>query len=237
MRLTVFSFFLGLFFSFDGVASSSIVVYQQSPKLKGYLCKPSGVGPFPVVIYNHGGLGQMVGGDPLGTCEALAKAGFVGFSPMRRKTVPMKGHPQDVMAALEFVKDQSFVNSKKIGMMGFSRGALLTYMVSTRSSDLKAVVVMAPAPARGMLNKFLPKASSVTAPTLVLVSENDTAANSREGKDHVKLSEMVTSALQEAGKDVRLIIYPPYKGNGHELFYKVRDYWTDVKGFFRKHLK
>src|SRR3989304_4583153 len=34
------------------------VVYTTTPEtLKGYLCRPSGAGPFPAVAYNHGGLG------------------------------------------------------------------------------------------------------------------------------------------------------------------------------------
>ena len=28
-----------------------------------YVCRPAGLGPFPVVLYNHGGKGNEVGGD------------------------------------------------------------------------------------------------------------------------------------------------------------------------------
>jgi hypothetical protein len=39
------------------------VVYTTKPEtLKGYLCRPSGAGPFPAVLYNHGGLGDIIGG-------------------------------------------------------------------------------------------------------------------------------------------------------------------------------
>jgi len=57
------------------------VTYRTDPDLKGYLCRPEGNGPFPAAIFNHGGLGDIIGGAPEGTCEALAEAGFVGFSP------------------------------------------------------------------------------------------------------------------------------------------------------------
>ena len=60
------------------------VTYRTDPDLKGYLCRPEGNGPFPAAIFNHGGLGDIIGGAPEGTCEALAEAGFVGFSPIRR---------------------------------------------------------------------------------------------------------------------------------------------------------
>ena len=109
----ILTLLVGFLFSLDVGAKAVMEVYQPKLNLKGYLCKPKGQGPFPAVIYNHGGLGQMVGGDPRGTCEALAKDGFVGFSPMRRKTIPLRGHPQDVVAAIEFIKEKSFVCCSK----------------------------------------------------------------------------------------------------------------------------
>ena len=221
----------------ESFAKASLTKYQSQPNLKGYLCKPDGKGPFPAVIYNHGGLGKAIGGDPKGICEVLAREGFVGFSPLRRQTTPLKGHPQDVMSALEFIKNKDFVDSNKIGMMGFSRGALLTYMVSTRISDLKATVIMAPAPAKNTLNQFLSKASQVSNSTLILVSENDTAEFSQEGEDHVRLSKMLYEALKKEKKDVNFIIYPAFQNNGHELFYKVRDYFLDVTEFFNTKLR
>ena len=55
------------------------VVYTTTPEtLKGYLCRPAGAGPFPAVAYNHGGVGDIIGGAPKETCEALAAAGFAG---------------------------------------------------------------------------------------------------------------------------------------------------------------
>ncbi len=221
----------------EGFAKTSLTKYQSQPSLKGYLCKPDGKGPFPAVIYNHGGMGKAIGGDPKGMCEALVRKGFVGFSPLRRQTIPLKGHPQDVMAALEFIKNKDFVDTNNIGMMGFSRGALLTYMVSTRISDIQAAVIMAPAPAKNTLNRFLSKASQVSNSTLILVSENDTAEFSQEGNDHVRLSNMLYDALKNEKKDVNLIIYPAFQNNGHELFYEVRDYFFDVTKFLNKKLK
>ncbi len=58
------------------------VVYSTRPNtLNGYLCRPSGTGKFPAVLYNHGGVGNIIGGAPKETCEALAAVGFVGFVP------------------------------------------------------------------------------------------------------------------------------------------------------------
>jgi dienelactone hydrolase len=62
--------------------ASSVVYSQSEGGLSGYLAVPKGQGPFPAVVYNHGGLGNKIGGPPEQTAEALARAGFVGFSPM-----------------------------------------------------------------------------------------------------------------------------------------------------------
>ncbi|MFQ6114225.1 MAG: hypothetical protein ACE5NG_09060 [bacterium] len=48
-----------------------VIYYRGEFELKGYLCKPEGTGPFPAVIYNHGGLGNRIGGAPIETCQAL----------------------------------------------------------------------------------------------------------------------------------------------------------------------
>jgi len=113
------------------------------------LCRPDGNGPFPAVIYNHGGLGTTIGGASSETCAALAKAGYVGFSPIRRPTKPLSGHLEDVMAAVNYLKGRTFVDNSRIGIMRFSRGGMLTYQAAARSNDFKAVVIMATAMGRG----------------------------------------------------------------------------------------
>ena len=106
----------------------------------------------------------------------------------------------------------------------------------TKAMDMKGGN-MAPAPAKNTLNKFLSKASQVSNSTLILVSENDTAEFSQEREDHVRLSRMLYDSLKKEKKDVNLIIYPAFQSNGHELFFKVRDYFLDIKLFLNKKLK
>lgn len=155
--------------------SVQTVSYQSGGlMLTGYLCTPSGAGPYPGVVYNHGGLGTTIGGAPEETCTALAQDGFVGFSPIRRQTISLDGHLDDVLAGADYLKNLSYVDRNRLGIMGFSRGGLLTYMASTVRSDFKAVISTAPAPAGNTLASYLPEAWKVTAPVLILVAENDT---------------------------------------------------------------
>ena len=57
-----------------------------------YLCTPDGEGPFPGVLYNHGGKGNAIGGDLEGTCLALAEAGYIAYSKQRSLTLEITGH-------------------------------------------------------------------------------------------------------------------------------------------------
>ena len=209
------------------------VVFQSgSSRFKGHLAVPNGVGPFPAVIFLHGGMGppavaQMAAVQRL--VEVLAQAGFVGFAPIRRQDPFLAGNVQDVITAIDYVKN---VNAKRLAIIGFSRGGLLAFMSSTRRSDLKAVVLMAPAHGRGALRRFLADARNVTAPTLILVARNDT-----KQADHVRISRQINATLKETGKESRLIVYPPYQRDGHRLFFKVRqNYWQDVEKFLKNHL-
>jgi hypothetical protein len=44
-------------------------------------------------------------------------------------------------------------------------------------------------------------------------------------------------ALEEAGKDVQLIVYPPFGRYGHALFFDLGHYWPDVLEFLKSHLR
>jgi dienelactone hydrolase len=192
---------------------------------------PAGAGPFAAVVYNHGGLGAVVGGAPVETCRALAVEGFIGVSPIRRATVPIAGHLDDVLAGLALARARPEVDAARIGVLGFSRGGELTFRAALDDRDLDAVVLMAPAPVMGALDEDIARASELTAPALVLVAENDVYQ-----ADHLGLARAVHQALQDAGKDVMLIVYPPFGTDGHELFYEVGDYWPDVVAFLHGHL-
>jgi len=201
-------------------------------RLKGHIATPDGIGPFPVVIFLHGGKGPMIGGDPAAIVEAIAQSGRVGFAPIRRNDPSMATHVQDVISAIHYVKSQKNVDAEQLALVGFSRGALLAFMASTRRRDLKAVVLMAPAHGRGLLHQFLADAPQVMAPTLVLVSKNDT-----KQANHVRISQTINATLKKAGKKSRLILYPPHGLDGHRLFFQFREtYWRDVENFLKSHL-
>lgn len=198
--------------------------------LHATVCTPAGAGPFAVVVYNHGGLGEKIGGPPVETCRALASEGFLGVSPIRRPTVPVEGHIDDVLAGLDLGRNRPEAG-RGAAMLGFSRGGELTFRAALDDGNLEAAVLMAPAPVNGMLDADMARADEMTAPALVMVAENDD-----NEVNHVALARAVTDSLEQAGKSVRLIVYPPYGDNGHELFFELGDYWPDVVAFLHEHL-
>ena len=201
------------------------------------VCRPAGKGPFPTVIYNHGLVVDMfgIGGAATkgynldGICRALAADGFLTFTPIRRsgrRDIP--AHKEEVSQAVEYVKRQPDVDQTRIALMGFSRGGLLTLMVGVERTDLKALVILAPAPGgRGDFAKAVKRVPSISAPVLLLVEAGD-------GTDILGNYDMLDQALKAHGKEARSILYN--RGGGHLLFYDVGYYWEDVRKFLHEKL-
>lgn len=91
---------------------------------------------------------------------------------------------------------------------------------------------MAVTPGRGNFDELLPEANKISAPVLLLVAENDTVqANSVLG------IQRLYQELESAGKQVEMIIYPPYQNDGHQMFFEIGDYWSDLRKFLIEYLK
>ncbi len=217
----------------SSAAAVDVTYARGEYELHGRLCKPEGPGPFPAVVYNHGGVADKVAGVPAETCAALARAGFVGFSPIRRPTWPFMGHPQDVEAALDYVAALPYVDAERIGLIGFSSGATVTFIVAARREDVHAVVIMATAGAEARMHV---DASAMTAPVLVLVAKNDTGSDRTFGNDTVAASEALVARLRRTGREVTYKVYPPYGRDGHSMFFEVGAYWPDVVDFLKSRL-
>jgi len=199
---------------------------------QAYLCVPKGDGPFPVAIYNHGGLGDAIGGDPEGSCLALADLGYLSLSTLRRETVPIVGHSDDVEAGISYALSHQMADSDQLAILGFSRGGYLSFVALTEHPEADLAVIMAPAPVNGLLDEVLPDAHKIAAKTLVLVAENDLPQFNNEGEDHVETATAVNDAINAAGGQSELLILDAFEENGHDLFQIVRDeYWDSVSNF------
>ena len=193
------------------------------------VCRPDGEGPFPAILYNHGGKGDAVGGDLEGTCMALAEEGYVVRAEKRPASISLNGQLDDVLSGLDALLADPEVDSNHVGILGFSRGGLLALQAAiARPNDIDSVLLMAPAHGRNALAETLEDVSAITAPVQIYVAANDTYQ-----ANHVQLAEDVFDALTEAGKQVDLNIFPAFGNDGHELFFEIREpYWSDAIDFF-----
>ena len=214
-----------------GQAAITTVVYNDAG-LEAHLCVPEGQGPFPVAVYNHGGVGTVVGGDLEGTCLALRALGYLALSPRRRAEVPIDGHIDDVLAGLDYALAHEKADPDEVALLGYSRGGYLTTLALTLRDDIDRAVIMAPAPVKGKLDVALEDVSAVTASSLLLVASNDLPEFNVENEDHVATTQAVHDALTAAGKDSEMKVLPPFEDNGHDLFKQVLPgYWKDIEAF------
>jgi dienelactone hydrolase len=206
--------------------------------LTGTLCKPAGVGPrFPAVLYNHGGKEGDIGGAPEETCQALAEAGFVGFAPIRRTDLDFQGNLSDVEAGIEYLKALSYVDANHLGLIGFSRGGLLSLRAAMNRTDLAVVVVLAPAPPQGTIDEN-EIAAEISGPVLIQVAQNDLPSKLNGGENLLEQAQDYEGALRSAGKAVELQVLPPYQSSndGHLVFFAIGEYWEGVVDFLRAEL-
>ena len=233
-RLVILATFcLTLFSDWSGIyASPALVTYGAGSQ--ALVCQPRGGGPFPAVVYNHGRIVDLVGYmealkrgyDMDGICKTLADDGYLAFMPIRtsgRGNIP--GHKEEVARALEHVKTRLDVDPSRIALMGLSRGGLLTLMVGIERNDLKALIILAPAPGRGHFKMAVQRVHSLIHPVLLLVEAEDDARI-------LENFEMLGQALKKHVKKAQIIRYN--RGGGHRLFSKVDYYWKNVRAFLRE---
>jgi len=250
--------------SASATASSELFFPSGNLKIQAYLYRPSGDGPFPAVIYNHG---SRRGNERRPTPrryigDLLTRAGFVALVVERRgygrsdgatlteevdgnwrRLVPrLQAETDDVLAARSFLAGQPFVDPQRIGVMGWSYGGIVTMFAVSRSRDFAVAVDQAGAALTwngipSIRSALIAAAEKSTTPTLFMVAENDRTTDS-------------ITALAEIYKrrDVahRAVIYEPFSPQGpasdtppgHRVFSAqgVKTWGNDVVDFLGRYL-
>jgi dienelactone hydrolase len=190
------------------------------------LQKPDGAGPFPAVVLLHtcGGLQQHV----LEWSVRLRDHGYVAvvldsFTPRGEKSVcgnwrvSLDEVAGDAYAALAHLRARSYVDARRIGVMGFSYGAMATLRLTSasyrgaehpRATSFGAAVALypyctdsragLPPDARERLNNLR---DDVDTPLLILVAGADDQAPPQ-------LCTEKAEALARAGRPVSFKLYP-----------------------------
>ena len=234
-------------------------------RIQAYLYKPQGPGPFPVIIYNHGSRqGRERTPVPFAYIgKMLVESGYVVLVPERRGyglsegrqfseevgtdrgdrfVERMRAETEDVLAGADYLKTVPYADTKRMGIMGWSLGGIVTIFAAGNSRLFQVAVDQAGASltwdsSPAMRHALLDAAKRIEIPTLAMDAENDRSTESVRA---------VTQELEKRKIPARLIIYPPYTppeppGNvapGHLIFAAPGAHlWEkDLKAFLAEHL-
>ena len=129
----------------------AITYWSDGLRVAGFLGRPLTPGPHPALVHNRGGYGE-VGLQTGVEIVPLVEAGYVTVAPQYRGNGGGEGREDfggndvhDVTNLVTLLKSLPFVDPNRIGMMGGSRGGMMTYIalkLDTLSgrNDIKAAV-------------------------------------------------------------------------------------------------
>lgn len=137
----------------DRVKIHEIIYDSGGVPVAGFLFVPRRPGPYPALVYNRGGYGDFgilapdltflqladlaAEGYVIGASQYCGTAGAVGHDEFGGEDVT------DVLSLLEILQDMASVDGSRIGMIGHSRGGMMTYLALTRTDRIRAAVVLA----------------------------------------------------------------------------------------------
>lgn len=119
-------------------------------KINGMVVKPKKHGKYPCIIFNRGGsrnFGKLTPYNAVMQMGNLAKEGYVVIASQYRGNAKSEGREEfggadvnDITILPNVLAEIEEADTSKIGMYGWSRGGMMTYIALTRMTNLKAVV-------------------------------------------------------------------------------------------------
>ena len=139
--------------SIEEINLFGITYYSDGLQVKGFLLLPKEDKKFPVIIYNRGGsfnFGSLTtnGSIRLGELASIASRGYIILASQYRGNGGGEGREEfggkdvnDVLNLFPLIDNLPQADSDNIGMFGWSRGGMMTYIVNTKTDRLKAIAV------------------------------------------------------------------------------------------------
>lgn len=251
----------------NGQPQSYEATFYPSGKMKieAYVYKPEGPGPFPVVIYNHGSraghereerpfvyVGEMLrrGGYVVivperrgyGKSDGPTFGGAIGEDRGPRFVARVREETDDVLAVVEFVNALPYADTKRMAVMGWSIGGIVSVFAASQSSAFGVVVDQAGGAltwdqSHAMQQALKEAAGKIRIPLLGMVAKNDRTTQSVAA---------AVDAAERHGATAQLIVYPAFKPRdaggvppGHMIFGKEgwRIWEADLQEFLVKYLR
>ncbi len=222
-------------------------------KLDAVLYRPKGAGPFPVVIFNHGG----TGGSRRNVrypevAQFFVDRGMAVLEPARRGINGSGGAPndptncdvsentravvhamEDIDAVVAYAKSQPFLDASRLLIAGNSRGGVLSIVYAARRPDVpvKGVInfvgVWSRDSCRSPINDthFSEAGSLLKSPTLWLYAERDSLTSSNSARSYAE-------SFRKTGGDITFHLIPHDIGEGHFLLQRGSKFWLADFGRF-----
>ena len=248
-----------------GAGRPEEVTFQSGTlTLHGFIYKPDGAAPFPVVLWNHGSE-QRPGWLP--TLGPLFTAGgYVFFVPHRRGQGRSPGHYmmdllrremeqggpdawsrrlvalheehlQNQLAALAFVRALPYVDSSRIATAGCSFGGIQTLLGAEQGHGTRAAIAFAAA-AQTWKHSFALRDRLRKAVRQAAVPIMFVQA---QNDYDLEPSRSLAKELESQGKPVKLLIFPSFGASaqdGHEFCVRGAHVWSgEVFAFLRTSMK
>jgi carboxymethylenebutenolidase len=252
MKLPALALLIVLSAARGAVAQSQpeeVVFPSSGRQLHGFLWKPAGSGPFRAIVWNHGSE-KMPGSEPA-LANFYTAHSYVFFVPHRRGQGRSPGYyiqdevaqagrgeragrvvqllnaqVDDVIAALNYLKSQSFVDPARIAISGCSYGGIQTLLAGEHDLGVKALVPFAPGAMSWEMNaelqdRLFRAVDLAKAPVFLIQAENDFSL----GPSHA-----LTKEATKKHKDFQSKIYPAFGKTQHDGHWGFCSSATDVWG-------
>lgn len=122
-----------------------IYYWSDSIKVKGYIVEPNKKGVYPVVIFNRGGnrnFSPLTLGTLVNYTSQLAAEGYVIIASNYREKDEFGGSEiNDVLVLTKTIQEIPKADTSRIGMFGWSRGGMMTYLALAKTDKIKTAIV------------------------------------------------------------------------------------------------
>ena len=134
------------------VEVSSITYLSDGLRVKGYVAAPRKGGRLPCVIVNRGGNRSFFALDDAGALLALGRIaswGYVVVASQYRGNAGGEGREEfggadvnDVLSLIPLLEKHPRADASRLGMLGQSRGGMMTYLALARTDRIAAAIVV-----------------------------------------------------------------------------------------------
>lgn len=135
----------------DSIEINELTYLSDGLKVKAYVIQPKAEGKYPCIIFNRGGnrdFGAWNASGIIRFFSSIAKEGYVVIASQYRGNAGGEGTEEfggadlnDVIVLPNVLAELEKADTSKIGMYGWSRGGMMTYMAMAKMNNIKAVVV------------------------------------------------------------------------------------------------